>query len=116
MTSHSTLGPVRHYTPGLHALSGHGQGPWWVGRLGCLAGVQAEQGKVEETRQRWAQLAGGGGTNSRDTDGAQTADAGPGKTQRHLFRPEILISNSSAFMDKAKGGQLLQLFFQKHPG
>ena len=50
----------------LRALSGHGQGPRWVGRLGCLAGVQAEHGKAEEIRQRWAQLVGGRGTNSRD--------------------------------------------------
>ena len=37
-----------------------------MGGLGCLAGVQAERGKVEEVRQRWAQLVGGRGTNSRD--------------------------------------------------
>ena len=36
-----------------------------MGGLGCLGGVQAECGKVEEVRQRWAQLVVGRGTNSR---------------------------------------------------
>lgn len=69
----------------------------------CLAGVQAGQGKVEETRQRWARGQ-GGGTNSRD-EGARMEPRRPAvvrKTQRHPFRPEILISNNPAFMDKAK--------------
>ena len=68
-------------------------------------GVRVEFGKGEETRERQTQAA----------DRAPTAQAGPGKTHRHPFQPQALRSNNSAFMDKAKGEQLLGHFFQKHP-